>query len=313
MSKKQNSNVIDIGRYVRVPRHVRRSGVSPRAQQIWEEVAINSSPEKPHAWVRQATIATELKISTDTVGRALKELVQAGLLVETGRYFCGRYKYYIVIWTAHTLENLPQFPQTNPWAEVEAAPAPVRQVEVQKPAPIIRVEEEQKKSTFYTAPQPSVAPPSPQRHSTQQLLEAHEQEWKEKYECLDGKSGRPSVRDCVEEAMNHTARHKYENPRIYLESWLRNAALKFKHDYCREQGAHWSEPYLTREMKARKQAEEEQRRKEYEERVQRRFDEEASKRREPTPEEVRIGEAFLASVRRHDEAMARRAANYRCA
>jgi hypothetical protein len=323
MSKKNQENVIDIGRFVRVPTHVRRSGVSPRAQQIWLEVALNSSPEKPYAYIRQGTAAAALNISTDTVGRALKELVQAGLLVETGRYFCGRYKFYIVMWTAHTLENLPQFPETNPWAQVE--PAPVR---LPKPAPqkaphVIRVLEDQKKSTYYTAPQPrpaeqpkpepraTVQPPIGQRPSGETLLQSYETEWKEKFKSLDGHSGRPSVRDCVVEAMNHTARHKYDDLKIYLENWLRNAALRFKQDYEREEALHWSDPRLDAPVRAQKQALEEQRRKEFEERARIRFEEEMSKKPEPTKEELRARDVFLASVRRHEAMEARRAANYR--
>jgi hypothetical protein len=321
MSKKQNNNVIDIGRYVRVPRHVARSGVSPRARQIWEEVAINSSPEKPYAYIRQGTVATELKISTDTVGRALKELVQAGLLVETGRYFCGRYKFYIVMWTAHTLENLPQFPETNPWARVEEAPAAVRQVQVQKPEPVIRVLEEQKKNTSYTAPQrpvaqqpvaqQPVAQPTPRTNTTaESLLETCERTWNEKFKQLDGNSGRPSVRDCVREAMSHTARHKYDDLSVYLENWLRNAALRFKQDFEREEAMHWSDPRLSEEFRTQKREQEEQKRREFEERARLRFENEMSKKPEPTPEEIRMRDVFLASVRRHDAIEARRAMHY---
>ncbi|HLF67008.1 MAG TPA: hypothetical protein VI522_05255 [Gammaproteobacteria bacterium] len=113
------AKIIDIGRYVRVSQDVMMAKVSPRAQQVWTQIALNGSPEKPDVWVRQPTVAEQLNCSTDTIGRALRELMRSGLIIETGKLHQGRYKIYRLNWnpakreeaktpTANVRYNLPQ-------------------------------------------------------------------------------------------------------------------------------------------------------------------------------------------------------------
>ena len=101
-------NVIDIGRYVRVSFDVLMAKLSPRAQQVWTLIASNGSPEKPEVWVRQPTVAEQLGCSTDTIGRALKELIRKGLIVETGRWHQGRYKVYRLNWNPPSPEEVEE-------------------------------------------------------------------------------------------------------------------------------------------------------------------------------------------------------------
>jgi hypothetical protein len=304
----RKSNLVDIGRYVRVPNHVRRAGVSPRALQVWQEIAINSSPEKPLAWVRQPTVAKELACSVDTIGRSIQKLLKAGLLVETGGYHQGRYKIYVVMWTADTLNHLPHLTEPTP-VKVEAPrPAPVREVRPQEPQHLTRVLQEQKKSTSYTSPEPRRESTGSQS-STTELVSTHGAEWEKQFECLDGLSGRPSLADCVEAAMNHTARYKCENLKIYLDNWLRNAAQRWKQDWQREKALHWSDASLAEGTRIRKRTEEEQSRKSYEERVKE-FNDAAIRNKPPmTEEQIQRGNAFIAAMRRDDELKAKRMAN----
>jgi hypothetical protein len=311
---KKTSNLVDIGRYVRVPNHVRRAGVRPRALQVWQEIAINSSPEKPLAWVRQPTVAAELKCSVDTIGRSIQELLKAGLLVETGGYHQGRYKIYVVMWTAETLNHLSQVREPAP-VKVEAArPAPVREVHRQEPEPqhLNRVLLEQKKSTFTCSPEPKRESTESQSSETE-LLSIHGAEWEKQFECLDGLSGRPSLRDCVEAALNHTARHKCYNLKIYLDNWLRNAAQRWKQDWAKEKALHWSDTSLAEGVRIRKRTEEEQSRKSYEERVKE-FNDAAIRNKPPmTEEQIQRGNAFIAAMRRDDELKAKRQADTKMA
>jgi hypothetical protein len=306
MSKK--SNLVDIGRYVRVPNHVRRADVRPRALQVWQEIAINSSPEKPWAWVRQPTVAAELKCSVDTIGRAIQELLKAGLLVETGGYHQGRYKIYVVMWTAQTLNHLPQVSEPTP-VKVEAPrPAPVREVRQQEPQYLTKVLQEQKKSTSYISPEPKRESTGSQSSATELVL-TYGAEWEKEFECLDGLSGRPSLGDCVEAAMNHTARHKCYNLKIYLDNWLRNAAQRWKQDWAKEKALHWSDLSLAEGTRLRKRTEEEQSRKSYEERVKE-FNDAAIRNKPPmTEEQIQRGNAFIAAMRRDDELKAKRQAS----
>jgi hypothetical protein len=311
MSKK-NSNLIDIGRYVRVPNHVRKSDVSPRARQVWEEIAINSSPEKPWAWVRQMTAANELKCSTDTIGRAIKELLQAGLLVETGMYHQGRYKIYVVMWTSETLMHISQMTQGLPVKSEPPRPGPLQELPKQEPAFLNRVLHEQKKNTSPISPRPR--PESTDSLDTvTELLAKHGSEWEKQFECLDGHSGRPSLGDCIEAAMNHTARHKCDSLKVYLDNWLRNATQRWHLGWQREKALHWSDPTLSKESRDRKRAEEEQSRKDYERRVKEHND--AGLRQKPpmTAEDIQRGNAFVAQMRRDEELKAKRLANQRAA
>ena len=82
----------DIGHYARVPYHVATAKISSRARDVWTLLAMNCSPENPEVWVRQATLAEQLNCSTDTICRAIQELLRAKLLLPTQKLHQGRNK-----------------------------------------------------------------------------------------------------------------------------------------------------------------------------------------------------------------------------
>jgi hypothetical protein len=65
-------------------------------------------------------------------------------------------------------------------------------------------------------------------------VEANFQRWQERFPCLDGKNGRPPLKEVIEHAFNHKSRHKYDNPMAFLEMWLRNAAARWMPQYQNE-------------------------------------------------------------------------------
>ena len=59
--------------------------------------------------------------------------------------------------------------------------------------------------------------------------------WKKTFPCLDGKLGRPSLQECVEQALNHSSRQKYKDIKIYLDGWLRNASQRWLNHFKQNQ------------------------------------------------------------------------------
>ncbi len=123
------SSTIDIGHFARIPLHVAHANVPERAKGLWRELAFLSSPEKPNVWLRQQTLAEKLQCSVDVVGRSIKTLIKAGLLLATNQWHQGRYKVYQLVWSISCKT-----------AEPPAAPMPDHVP--QKSTPIIRVEKQ---------------------------------------------------------------------------------------------------------------------------------------------------------------------------
>jgi hypothetical protein len=266
-----SGKAIDIGRFVRVPMHILHADISSRAREVWMMLALNCSPEKPYAWARQASVAESLRCSTDTVGRALKKLIKAGLIAETGRWHWGRYKIYQIAWLPVMSVDLPNgYEETT--SEVEPEPAP--KAPKQHPA---RKVQTPSKTILVTA---------------DDLLEENEEKWTKAFECLDGNSGRPSVATCVKEAMNHTARHKCDDLTIYIETWLRNATKTWKYDFYKEQTLPATDPSLSPEVVARKVKEAADRKWNYQQAIISPSDAEKYKR-VWTEEENAIGEKWM--------------------
>jgi hypothetical protein len=265
-----SGKAIDIGRFVRVPMHILHADISSRAREVWMMLALNCSPEKPYAWARQASVAESLRCSTDTVGRALKKLIKAGLIAETGRWHWGRYKIYQIAWLPVMSVDLPSdYEETI--SEVE--PKPAAKVEKQ----VAQKPKTSSKTTLVNA---------------DDLLEENEEKWVKEFECLDGNSGRPSVATCVKEAMNHTARHKCDDLTIYIETWLRNATKAWKYDFYKEQTLPATDPSLSPEVVARKLKEATERRWNYQQGVLAPSEAEKYKR-VWTEEENAIGEKWM--------------------
>ena len=73
-----------MARSVRVPLHVIQSKISASAKMLWIELALLSSPKKPQVAVDQKALAEKIGRSKATVGRLIRELEKAELLVHTG-------------------------------------------------------------------------------------------------------------------------------------------------------------------------------------------------------------------------------------
>lgn len=116
-----SAEVIDIGRYVKVPYDVVKSKLSHRAFRVWSLIAAGASPENPVASVRQSTLADEIGCSTDTIGRAIAELLKHGLLCEAGKWNQGRCKIYRLSWSTRV--------------KVVDAPPTVKRAEPEREAP----------------------------------------------------------------------------------------------------------------------------------------------------------------------------------
>lgn len=249
-----------IGRYVMVPYHIVIAPITPRAREVWILIASNGSPEKPEVWVRQPALAEKLRCSTDVIGRAIQELKRARLLFETGRLQQGRHKIYHVNWlpvddalmvtpAAELRNDVPHFCGTIHRADavLSSAISPVDTPQICGNLNRVLTQQEKNNSSDLDS-----------------LLTSHGESWAQTFACLDGRSGRPSIRETVEQALNHTAVHKCKSVKIYAETWLRNASLKWLSLYNRELSAPASDPSLSKDAVARKLAESDASRKRYE-------------------------------------------------
>lgn len=230
MSKARSS----IGHFARIPLHVARADVSETAKGLWREFAFLSSPEVPTFWVRQETFAKKLNKSVKTIQRALKELAAVGLIKFTG-WMHGRYKTYILAWQKFFAEDGQNSPTTSD-TNVSCPETPVTEDVGQECLTIIR---EEKKS-------------SKQNTSFPERLAEQVQKWKERYQCLDGKNGRPTLKECIDQAMSHKSRHNYDNPITFLEGWLRKAAGDWMVRYQQELAAARSTPESRRAYEQRR-------------------------------------------------------------
>jgi hypothetical protein len=229
MSTKKKS---DIGHYARIPLHIARANVSETAKAMWRELAFLSSPESPVVWVRQSDFAKKLKCCTKTIQRALKELVEAELLSFAG-WMHGRYKKYKMAWKkifAGEGQNCPTTSDMN----VHVPETPVAEVPGQFCPPIIREAEQVKEHFFLSSPTPE--------QQAEELIAEHEQEYLQRFPCLDGRAARPSLKKCIEHALNHSARLKYRSLKVYIDMWLTNAAQKWHPQYVKDAGVYIQSP-----------------------------------------------------------------------
>ncbi len=247
------SVTIDIGHFARIPEHVAHARVPERAKGVWRELAFLSSPEKPKVWVRQQTLADKLGCSVDTVYRSLRALVKAGLLIATDLWHQGRHKIYELVWSL----SQKILPTSRKSAEGPTAKLP--EDVPQKCGPLIRVEEQ-------TSEQSLASPEKEAEKLNIGFLMVHSKTWQQKFACLDGCSGRPTLQECIEQALNHTSESKYKDKVKYIEMWLTNAAGRWWPSYNREQNAPSTDFGLSKEALALKLREEAQRRRDWEKR-----------------------------------------------
>ena len=256
-----NNENIDIGHYARIPMHIARAKVSENAKAVWREMAFFSSPEKPEIWVRQENMAEKLGLSIRTIRRLLEQLEERDLIIHTG-WVDGRYKKYRLIWQANASDTRVLPPRTSVTQVGQPCPAspdihdrsrrtPVSDHPGHRCPPINRVLTKQDQIIFSQKKAGEILQTNPEQEA-QNLLANYGEEWAKRFACLDGFSGRPSVQECVEQALNHNARHKCLNLKIYLESWLRNASKSWVHRYFHELSAAPTDPGLSPEAVERK-------------------------------------------------------------
>ena len=97
----------------------------------------------------------------------------------------------------------------------------------------------------------------------QELIAQHGEQWRKDFACLDSLSGRPSLQKCVEQALSHASREKYQSLKVWAEIWLQNAAKQWMSQYFREKNAAPTDLYLNPEVARQKLKDEEDRRKAY--------------------------------------------------
>ena len=115
--------------------------------------------------------------------------------------------------------------------------------------PINRVLTEHRTEHFFSEP---TQEPSVGKSEVDLLLQTYGEEWKEKFLCLDGLSGRPSLKECVEQGLAHKARKNYADVKVYLDTWLRNASQKWIFLFNKEQNASPTDSALDREAQKRR-------------------------------------------------------------
>ncbi|MEI6790009.1 MAG: helix-turn-helix domain-containing protein [Myxococcaceae bacterium] len=89
------SQMIDLDETLKTIQQIMNSNISPRAKNLGIWIAVNQGLKSPKPfWVKQASLAQNLNCSKSSVGRALRELVQADLLIDINQKHQGRYKFY---------------------------------------------------------------------------------------------------------------------------------------------------------------------------------------------------------------------------
>ncbi len=58
-------------------------------------------------------------------------------------------------------------------------------------------------------------------------------QWRKRYTCLDGLSGRPLLEESIKQAMGNKFRKKTDDPRLWVEQWLKNAEKIWMTRYSR--------------------------------------------------------------------------------
>ena len=254
---------VAIGRFAMVPESILRSEVSDKAKLLWMELSLFCSPDKPNLWIRQLTMAEKLSCSVRHIGRLVKELIKANLLVELSHVHQGRYKTYKLEWVRHHCPRLKD-------QDILLEETGLSKHSGQDCLPTIRVgklnkeqieqlyKEKEVKAGNTRQELPSqealqsglrnqaavsqhqIAPGSSAFSATlheRQSLESYIPDWKKRFPCLDGLSGRPTLEECMEQALSHKAKHKYTNLKLYLDNWFLTASQRWIWNYQKEQKA----------------------------------------------------------------------------
>ena len=171
--------------------HVINASISANAKILWMMMFMNIDEQK-NVWVRQATLAEQLKCSKNTVGRMLRVLREAGLIVDTGKRHAGKFKIYELNQGSVVIET-----QKEPSLDL---------TKVKSPSPAGRGE----------------------NNIADELLAQHGESWRRRFTLLDGKDGRHTLEAGVREASKYKFWHKH-SPTMYgwVEEWLGQAMIHY--------------------------------------------------------------------------------------
>ncbi|MEI6791422.1 MAG: helix-turn-helix domain-containing protein [Myxococcaceae bacterium] len=89
------SQMINIDETLKTIQQIMNANLSPRAKNLGIWIAVNRGIKSSEPfWVKQAILAQDLNCSKSSIGRALRQLVNAKLLMDINQRHKGRYKFY---------------------------------------------------------------------------------------------------------------------------------------------------------------------------------------------------------------------------
>ena len=87
-----------------IPVHILHSNVSMTAKLLWLESSLMSSKKRPDVIIEPKDLAKTLKRSVSTIRRALRELINAGL-IRFKSWVCKKLKVFTLLWQAEPSVN----------------------------------------------------------------------------------------------------------------------------------------------------------------------------------------------------------------
>ena len=89
------SQMINVDETLKTIHQIMNANLSPRAKNLGIWIAVNRGIKSSELfWVKQAILAQDLNCSKSSIGRALRQLVNAKLLMDINQRHKGRYKFY---------------------------------------------------------------------------------------------------------------------------------------------------------------------------------------------------------------------------
>ncbi|MEI6790164.1 MAG: helix-turn-helix domain-containing protein [Myxococcaceae bacterium] len=198
-----------------IPNQLLDAVISLRAQMLWIRLAMTITPESSELWIRQATLAEQLRCSRRSIGRALQELIKAGLIMDLQKRHLSRYKIYQL---NHLVQNYIQTSETSPLAPKKLSKRELEDIKTQQRVQALLqtlrtpVEEKELNS------------------KAREMLGVWKNAWKEKFPKLDGQSNRPYLESCVQKFAGDIGNWQYgriPNHIEFMESCLKTVVERY--------------------------------------------------------------------------------------